>query len=212
MNLPKSRTIIYVDGLNLYYGALKGTSYKWLDLEQLFKLLRNDDDIVSIKYFTTLVSGRESRVDQEVYLKALSALPLITIIEGRFKPKRIKCRVPGCQFTGNKEFVRLEEKQTDVNIAVKMLEDAYEDKCDQFVIISGDSDFVPALRSVKLHFPNKKIIVYVPAEHTDRSYATELKGAADKARNLPLNLLRRSQLPSTISDGSGGTIVKPADW
>jgi len=212
MNRTKKRTIIYVDGLNLYYGALKGTSFKWLDLEQLFKLLRNDDDIISIKYFTTLVSGRESRVDQLAYLKALATLSLITIIEGRFKPKRISCLVTGCQFTGDKKFRRLEEKQTDVNITVAMLEDAYEDKCDQFVIISGDSDFVPALRSVKQHFPEKWIIVYVPAEHTDRSYATELKGAADKARNLPLNLLRRSQLSSTITDGSGGIIEKPSDW
>ena len=29
------RTVVYVDGFNLYYGALKGTSWKWLDLVAL---------------------------------------------------------------------------------------------------------------------------------------------------------------------------------
>ncbi len=30
------RTIIYVDGFNLYHGALKRSSSKWLDLRALF--------------------------------------------------------------------------------------------------------------------------------------------------------------------------------
>jgi 6-hydroxy-3-succinoylpyridine 3-monooxygenase len=31
------RTRVYVDGYNLYYGCLKGTPYKWLDLLKLFE-------------------------------------------------------------------------------------------------------------------------------------------------------------------------------
>jgi uncharacterized LabA/DUF88 family protein len=55
-----------------------------------------------------------------------------------------------------------EEKRTDVNITVFMLDDAYRDMCDQFVIFSGDSDLVPAVNMVRLRFPKKKIIVCVP--------------------------------------------------
>ena len=33
-----------------------------------------------------------------------------------------------------------EEKRTDVNIAVYMLDDAYQDACDNFVLVSGNSD------------------------------------------------------------------------
>ena len=52
------RTVVYVDGFNLYYGALKGTSWKWLDLVALFeKVLQPHHDILAIKYFTARVSA-----------------------------------------------------------------------------------------------------------------------------------------------------------
>ena len=46
------RSIIYIDGFNLYYGAIKDTKWKWLNLERYFTLVRQDDDIQIIKYFT----------------------------------------------------------------------------------------------------------------------------------------------------------------
>jgi hypothetical protein len=33
---PVMRTYVYIDAFNLYYGALKGTPYKWLDVKALF--------------------------------------------------------------------------------------------------------------------------------------------------------------------------------
>ena len=52
------RTFVYVDGFNLYYGALKGSSWKWLDLFALFQnMLQSHHQILSIKYFTARVSG-----------------------------------------------------------------------------------------------------------------------------------------------------------
>ena len=158
MNTKQQRAIIYVDGFNLYYGALKDTpSTKWLDLERFFLMLRNEDDVVQINYFTTQAGGQASRKDQLTYLTALSTRPLIEIIEGRFKPKSVRCRVRGCQYSGDRTFTRLEEKRTDVNIAVRMLEDAVDDRCDLFVLVSGDSDLVPAVQTIKRRYPAKKI-------------------------------------------------------
>lgn len=51
-------TCVYVDGFNLYYGALKGTPYRWLDLEQPAAALLPEDEIARIRYFTARVSGR----------------------------------------------------------------------------------------------------------------------------------------------------------
>jgi len=90
------RSIVYVDGFNLYYGALRGSSYRWLNLEQLFKLIRQDDEIVRIRYFT----ARTQSADQDIYLKALQTLPLIFVEYGLFKSKVIKCRVSGCSHAG----------------------------------------------------------------------------------------------------------------
>jgi hypothetical protein len=46
---------VYIDGFNLYYGALKGTPYKWLDLSRLCQTLLPSDTIHEIKYFTARV-------------------------------------------------------------------------------------------------------------------------------------------------------------
>ncbi len=66
------RSMIYIDGFNLYYGALKNTKWKWLNLERYFALLRQDDEIQTIKYFTALISGSH-KPNQENYLLALES-------------------------------------------------------------------------------------------------------------------------------------------
>ena len=56
---PVSRTIVYIDGFNLYYRALKGTSNKWLDIELLSRAaLPNALQIIEVNYYTAHVSGR----------------------------------------------------------------------------------------------------------------------------------------------------------
>ena len=55
INLPTAppqdmRTYAYIDGFNLYYGALEGTSHKWLDVKLLLRtVLGNDHHIQKIK-------------------------------------------------------------------------------------------------------------------------------------------------------------------
>ncbi len=66
---PQARSIVYIDGFNFYYGAVKGTCHKWLDIERYFTRLRQDDDLQRIHYFTALVSG-PGQADQETYLQA----------------------------------------------------------------------------------------------------------------------------------------------
>ncbi len=205
------RTIVYVDGFNLYYGAVRGGPYKWLDLERYFKLLRKDDEIRRICYFTALLDGPR-RSSQAAYLRALEQRPLIEIVLGKFKEKQIRCRVERCGFTGSRMFTQTEEKRTDVNIAVRMLDDAYRDCCDLFVLVSGDSDLVPAIHAVKARFPKKQVLVYVPSRNPVRGAAVELRSAADRHRDLPLAPLKHAQFPARVLDGSGGFIEKPSGW
>ena len=93
--LQLNRSIVYIDGFNLYYGALKGSPHKWLNLERYFRLLLSGHDIQKIRYFTARVVGPEAG-DQETYLSALATLPLIDIIFGQFKTKQIKGLCPSC--------------------------------------------------------------------------------------------------------------------
>jgi len=207
----KPRTIIYIDGFNLYYGAVKGTPWKWLDLAKLFRMIRPADDIQCIRYFTAMVNG-PTKPNQEVYLQALATTAPVKVILGNFKKKRVQCKVSACTFAGGKLFETQEEKRTDVNVAVHMLDDAYQNKCDKFVLVSGDSDLVPAVKMIRHRFPTKQIIVYVPAQHPARSHAVELRSSAHASRNLPLNLLKHCQFANRLPDLAGGFLNKPASW
>ena len=87
---PTQRTAVYVDAFNLYYGVLKGNpKLKWLDLNAFFKSLRNDEEIISIKYFTAEIIGKKIGIAnptldrQRRYISALRTLPNVTIIYGK---------------------------------------------------------------------------------------------------------------------------------
>jgi 6-hydroxy-3-succinoylpyridine 3-monooxygenase len=209
---PRPRTIVYIDGFNLYYGAVRDVpALKWLDLERYCKLLRPHDDIQVVRYFTALVTG-PTKSHQEAYLKALATTPHVNVILGKFKDKSVKCGVTACTHAAIRIFKVPEEKRTDVNIAISMLDDAYQKLCDHMVLFSGDSDLVPAVNMVRLRFPTMTITVYVPSRNPIRGAAVELRLSASKHRNLPLQFLSKAQFADAIPDGSGGTINRPAAW
>lgn len=87
------RTHVYIDGFNLYYGALKGRSHKWLNVVELAKqLVPAGFDIERVKYFTARVSGAadpDAPKRQQQYLAALKTLPEIEIHFGRFLAKTV---------------------------------------------------------------------------------------------------------------------------
>lgn len=206
---------MYVDGFNLYYGAVKGTLYKWLNLQQLFETLRPNDDLQAVKYFTALVTGPKQQ-NQLAFLSALSSTPKVHIIQGKFKKKRIKCTHPFCPMTGDRFFDSQEEKHTDVNIALHMLDDAYRNRCDTLVLVSGDSDLAPAVRHVKNTFPMLRLFVYVPVRDLPvpgQRHAMELKHAAHEGKSLPPVLLKICQFPCVVKNERTGQIVqKPPNW
>ena len=84
------RTTVYIDGYNLYYGLLKRTPYKWLDPMRLVTaLLREDHEIISVKYFTSPVRTYPhdlAALDrQKIYLQALSTLEKVEVIQGFYR-------------------------------------------------------------------------------------------------------------------------------
>lgn len=87
------RTNVYVDGFNLYYGALKSTAFKWLNLVELAKQLVPSANVIQkVKYFTARASGAadpDTPRRQHIYLSALRTLPEIEIHYGRFLAKTI---------------------------------------------------------------------------------------------------------------------------
>ena len=121
--IQKLKTIVYIDGYNLYYGlrsAYQG-KYKWLDLQALScSFLQESMEIVAVKYFTAITkSNSQTRQRQEVYLKALQAhCNKLEIVYGQFLSSTRRCK--SC----NSEYRHYEEKQTDVNIVCQVVSDA----------------------------------------------------------------------------------------
>ncbi len=206
------RTIVYVDGFNLFYRALKGTSWKWIDLHLLIKrVLQPSHDIRKIKYFTTRVSGTPSDPSkpqrQDVYLRALQQFrPHVEVFYGHFLSHRV--RAPLVHPIGSRrtvEVIRTEEKGSDVNLAVHLLNDGWLNDYDCAAIVTNDSDIAEALRLVKRHHA-KQIGLITPG--TGRP-SRQLMAQADFSRHIRPNALRRSQLPDPIP---GTSIRKPARW
>ena len=88
-------TIVYIDGFNLYYGALKGSPYKWLDLEALCRRLLPKDEISQIRYFTARISARpddpQQPQRQQTYLRALDSLQTVLSTMDTFSRIQFGC-------------------------------------------------------------------------------------------------------------------------
>lgn len=211
--MNKKRTTIYVDGFNLYYGCLKNTSYKWLDLKALFSsLLDSSHEIQKIKYYTAHISSRDgnnnSQLRQKYYLQALAQyIPELEIFYGHYLTHEINAKVvnPPPNFI---KVYKTEEKGSDVNLALHVLNDAWQNEYDCAVIVSNDSDLAEALRLVK-NQSSKMIGLIFPNTSSKRKPSRELSQYADFIKHIRVHILVNSQLPVQIP---GTNIHKPSDW
>ncbi len=156
-------TNVYVDGFNLYYGCLKGQSYKWLDLEALCAKLLPSHEIKRIRYFTARVkekpSDLQAPVRQQAYLRALYTLPKVEVHFGNFMvtETRMPLAYPPVEGAKTVKVIKTEEKGSDVNLATYLLVDAFRDDAEAFVVVSNDSDLteevVPGLVELEVAVP-----------------------------------------------------------
>lgn len=163
------RTRVYIDGYNLYYGCLKRSPYKWLDLRRLIERIllnvpyeRNGIPVCyrlqtpSIKYFTASILQTFAKSDDSVACQAHYHSALrgqlgheVQIIKGYYDARRARAR----EWTEGKaaresekiEIWKLEEKQSDVSLALHAYSDAIRNEVEQVVIVTNDTDFAPAL-------------------------------------------------------------------
>lgn len=203
---------MYVDAFNLYYGCLKDTPYRWLDLSAFCHAALPRDSIGHIRYFTALVSARSYNPDQptrqRVYLRALATLPVVTVHYGQFLSSVVTMPLAEPR-PGHAKFARVrksEEKGSDVNLAAHLLCDAYENKFDRAVVVTNDSDLVEPIRLVNERL-RKPVGVLCPK----RRPSFELRKVAAFTRPIREGVLRVSQFPSELCDAVG-TFHKPARW
>ena len=223
------RTACFVDGYNLFYGLLAGTPYKWLDLPSLLAhIIRVEDPantLHSVSFFTSGVKpalatrGIASQHAQDTYIRALKTkgvevfLGLHQIESGK-APRFIDKDTPPSR-ANQVEIWKLEEKQTDVCIAISMYRLAVrqmalplEERIEQIVLVSADTDMTPALRAIREDFPDLRLGVILPhREGVKRTIPGSLKPYSHWMRHVVTDAeLAEHQFPPRIP-----TRKKPAD-
>ena len=219
----RMRFNVYVDGFNLYYGALRGQPYRWLDIRQFAqKLLRPGDEVGTVRYFTARVSSLPqdpSAPDrQDAYFRALRTLSNVSIHFGAFLVTRPV--MPRADGRGSIRVIKTEEKGSDVNLATHLLLDASDGGYDGALVISNDSDLVEPVRQVQARF-KCPVGVALPILNRNRDgsrrpSSTELLKAATFNRRISDTRKRRKQLaecqfPETLSDARG-SFTRPRGW
>jgi uncharacterized LabA/DUF88 family protein len=200
------RIITYIDGFNLYFGLkTKGWKrYYWLNLQKLaMNLLKDNQRLVTTKYFTSRVSGAPDKIKRQgIFIEALETLDNFHIFYGHYLTNTIECQKCG------DVFAKPNEKMTDVNIAVEMLTDAFQNAFDTAILISADSDLIAPIKKVKQLFASKKIVLAFPPARS--SFA--LKKIANASFVIGRKMLAKSVFPEEVVKPDGFILKRPERW
>lgn len=206
------RTNVYIDSWNLYFGCLKGTPYRWINVAELARQsLPPHYQINRIRFFTARIQARptdpQQAVRQETLFRALQTLPNLTMHYGTFlvSSPRMPLTVPLADGTRFVNVIKTEEKGSDVNLATYLLVDAFDDDFDAAVIVSDDSDLVEPIRIVRQKF-KRHVTVLSP-----RGKSRELHKIATRFRQIDPAVLQASQFPLTLVDANR-SFTKPSPW
>ncbi len=157
MEQKKNRVLVYIDGFNLYFGMFEAgfSRCKWLNVEKFARsYLSGNQELIEIKYFTSRITNNpQKQKRQSTYLEAIETTE-VKIINGLYKAKTIECGNCGHNWNISNE------KMTDVNIATHLIVDAFHDRDDTAILISGDSDSVHPIKAVHPNFPNEVMSVF----------------------------------------------------
>jgi len=227
------RTAFFVDGYNLYYGVLHGSPYKWLDLPSLLDSILSIQDPASarysVDYFTAPViaklatRGQASNDAQHRYIRALETRGVNVTLGNHRLTRGYAPRYRQGQKPSRLDRIaiwQLEEKETDVNLALGMYRAACrsgQSGVSQIVLVSGDTDLAPALAAIRRDFPDIRLGVILPHRQEDHQLVRNPPGSLRKHSDWMRSYisdteLSANQLPDKVPLLKKKAIVKPDYW
>lgn len=230
------RVAFVVDGFNLYHSIrdaeriIAARPQRWLDLrafcEDYVRHFGRSATLEGVYYYSAFATHLEaSKPDiqsrHQAYIDALRATG-VNVTMGQFKErdryiplKYCRLKVPWFKRRwpvpipfGAIVVKRAEEKETDVAIATKLFELLHTGAAEVVVLVSGDTDLLPAIRTARRLFPMIQIAILFPF----RRHNAELKRAVARSFKVKKEQYARFQLPSPIVLPSGHRIEKPPRW
>ena len=197
------RVFVYVDGFNLYHAIneLRNDSLKWLCLRRLSEsMISEREELESVKYFSAYATWiPDAHKRHRAYVAALKAEG-VKFIPGQFKKKFLKCKVCHARYQTH------EEKETDVNIGIHLIRDAFEDQFDRALVITADTDIRSAVDMARSIAGTKSIDVVSPPKRMGRSRS--LKPLFE----ISVGKVRAARLDESYTLEGGKTIQVPSKY
>jgi len=184
---------VYIDGFNLYHAILAERDHKlkWLNMRLLAQSFVGRYEILKfVVFFTAILTwNHEKQKRHKNYIAALKAVG-VEIVESNFK--RI----------GRKNY---EEKQTDVQIALRMYQDAVHGGVDRLILVTADSDQVPTVRAIRERCPYATVTLAAPPGR--ETAARELGSIVHHRTPISSGRLRTCLLPRDVYDSAGRKVA-----
>lgn len=209
------RAGLFVDGFNLYHSLhnLGNPELKWLSLRALGEkiLPQKSEELVWIGYFSAIanqlrVSRPESIQRHLTYIDALEATH-VQVVLGNFKRKSVRCRA--CKH----HWIRHEEKETDVSIAIHLVAMALTGEIDVAYVLSADTDLAPAFEMLSSRAKGVEIVsVLPPVAPGERLFAAALTERASRVISLSESNIRAARFEDTVMHPSRGPVSCPAEY
>lgn len=217
MERQNKRVTFYIDGFNFYFGLKRSKRtdaawrrFYWIDMVKLCESFLGEGQVLEkVIYFTASPLSPQKNSRQSAFLNANKLIngDKFEIVRGKYLEKHIIC--PYC----NGDISRPEEKKTDVNISIRMIEDCVMGTTDIVSLVSADSDFVPPLELIERRFPGIGIKVYFPPSN----FSNDIKDNLIHHRSKPVLMIKNirrfqsSIMPDIVSkDGKAYSI--PEKW
>lgn len=215
--MEKKRVVFYVDGFNFYFGIKEMSKHQpdwrkfyWIDIVKFFsRFLADDEELIVVNYFTARPKNKGKRIRQDMLMNCNKAIngDKLKLHYGKYQDKSMTCRADnGC----GKEYMHWEEKQTDVSLAIKIIEDCHNNVCDKVVLVSGDSDFLPPLKLVKNYYHQVELSVFFPPF----KYTSSIVNLGVNILCLDRNKSRWNSalLPDVVELVNDKKYRKPTEW
>jgi uncharacterized LabA/DUF88 family protein len=212
--MTPNRTSFLVDGFNLYHSVVEaddalGVPVKWLNIRALcesFLSAFGPNNVPGEFYYFSAFAYHKTQRDPMVVARHQAFIDClrntgIDVQMARFKRKEIWCN--GCQ----RKYPHHEEKETDVALAVKLIEVFDADRCDTAVLMTGDTDIAPAVRYVKQRYPAKRRCFLFPYKRKNDELAR-----LGFACRISKEHYQRYQFPDSVTLKDGSRRVKPTSW
>ncbi|MFH1588796.1 MAG: NYN domain-containing protein [Candidatus Diapherotrites archaeon] len=137
MKIKKEKIIIFIDGSNLYHDLIKNFKKANIDFQKFTEFLTGEHKLIKVYYYNAPLNQKDNPEACKKQQKFFSSLEKLSKFE--VKLGRLEKRPKGPPA----------EKGVDVRLAVDIVTHAYSNLYDTGIIVSGDADFVPAIKAAQ---------------------------------------------------------------